>query len=111
MLSPFGSKDLIIQADMSPENPRLQVQYSHVFDFLNLIQRLLDIFVRWFLNEPLTEHSSPENKNQSEPCEDPEHRSELVAHDLTASQICGFQEPAQNPGSLTTPQKAAGTAF
>jgi hypothetical protein len=111
MLSPFGSKDRIIQAHMYPENTRLQAQYSHVFDFRNLTQQWLDIFVRWFLNEPLTEHSSPETENQSEPCEDPEHRSELVAHDLTASQICGVQEPAQNPRSLTTPQEAVRTAF
>jgi hypothetical protein len=62
MLSPFGSKGRIIQAHMSPENQRLQVQYSHVFDFRNLMQHWLDIFVRWFLNEPLTEHSSPEDE-------------------------------------------------
>jgi hypothetical protein len=69
---------------MSPENQRLQVQYSHVFDFHNFTQHWLDIFVRWSPNNPVTEHSSPEDENQSEPCEDPEHRSELVAHDLTA---------------------------
>ena len=53
MLSIYGSKARIIQAHMSPEQQRLQVRYSEFFDFHDLRKEWLDIFVRWFLNEPL----------------------------------------------------------
>ena len=52
MLSIYGSKARIVQAHMSPEQLRLQVRYSEFFDFRNLTKEWLDIFVRWFLNEP-----------------------------------------------------------
>ena len=56
MLSGYGSKARIIQAHMCPEHLRLQVRYSEFFDFRNLAKEGMDIFVRWFLCEPLAEH-------------------------------------------------------
>ena len=56
MLSGYGSKARIIQAHMCPEHLRLQVRYSEFFDFRNLTKEEVDIFVRWFLCEPLAEH-------------------------------------------------------
>lgn len=58
MLSLFGSKGRIVEAHMSPEQQRLQVRHSELFDFRNVTKEWLDIFVRWFLNEPLAEPSS-----------------------------------------------------
>ncbi len=52
MLSIYGSKARIVQAHMSPEQLRLQVRHSEFFDFRNLTKQWLEIFVRWFLNEP-----------------------------------------------------------
>ncbi len=66
MLSMYGSEARIVQAHMSPEQQRLQVRYSELFDFCNLTKELLAIFVRWFLNEPLAEPSLPCELNSSE---------------------------------------------
>jgi hypothetical protein len=58
MLSLYGSKAHIVQAHMAPEQQRLQVSYRELFDFRNLTKDWLDIFVGWFLNEPLASSSS-----------------------------------------------------
>jgi hypothetical protein len=110
MLSLFGSKGRIIQAHLSPETRRLQVQYSELFHFRNLTQEWLVIFVRWFLNEPLAELSSQDDPSRSNLCEHPQTSGEIVAQDLAASQTC-VQEPTQDPGSSTTPQKAVSTSY
>jgi hypothetical protein len=55
MFSLYGSKDRLVQAHMSPGSERLQVRYSEFFDFRELTQDWLDLFVRWVLNEPLVE--------------------------------------------------------
>lgn len=55
----LGSKARIIQAHMSPEQQHLQLRYSELFDFRNLTKEWLDLFVRWFLSEPLTVLSLP----------------------------------------------------
>jgi hypothetical protein len=68
MLSIYGSKARIVQAHMSPEQLRLQVRYSEFFDFRNLTKEWLDIFVRWFLNEPQAEPSlSPKSDSSEQP--------------------------------------------
>jgi hypothetical protein len=53
MLSEFGSRCRLMQAHMCPVTQRLQLRYSEFYDFRNLTQYWLDIFVRWFLNDPL----------------------------------------------------------
>lgn len=58
MLSLYGSKAHLVQAHMAPEQQRLQVSYRELFDFRNLTKDWLDIFVGWFLNEPLAASSS-----------------------------------------------------
>jgi len=55
MFSLYGSKCRLVQAHMSPESERLQVRYGDFFDFRELTQDWLDLFVRWVLSEPLAE--------------------------------------------------------
>jgi hypothetical protein len=66
MLSIYGSKARLVQAHMSPEQLRLQVRYSEFVDFRNLTKEWLDIFVRWFLNEPQAEPSLSLKSDSSE---------------------------------------------
>lgn len=40
---------------MCSEELRLQVRYSEFYDFRKLTKEWLDVFVRWFLSEALTE--------------------------------------------------------
>lgn len=53
LLSVFDTNVRIVQAHMSPNSKRLQLRYSDFFDFRNLNQHYLDVFVRWLLNEPI----------------------------------------------------------
>jgi hypothetical protein len=46
MLSLYGSRGRLVQAHMSPESERLQVRYSEFFEFRELTQDWLDVFVR-----------------------------------------------------------------
>ncbi|ERF70368.1 hypothetical protein EPUS_05187 [Endocarpon pusillum Z07020] len=90
MLSLYGSRGCIVQAHMPPESGRLQVRYSEFFDFRELTQDWLDIFVRWFLSEPLAEplsrsevtHSGlridSENLKEAEVDEPPDHDSRIA---------------------------------
>lgn len=77
MLSIYGSRARIVQAHMSPEQQRLQVRYSDFFDFRNLTKEWLDIFVRWFLSEPLAEPPLVE-VNAPEPAENSDDETEIL---------------------------------
>jgi hypothetical protein len=58
MLSSYGTNGRIVQAHMAPDSQRLQAWYSEFFEYRDLPQEWLDIFVRWFLNEPLATASA-----------------------------------------------------
>jgi hypothetical protein len=88
MLSLFGSKGRIVQAHMSPESQRLQIRYSEFFDFRKLTQDWLDIFVRWFLNEPLATPMPQSKMAISEPHNTSKHPAEDMAHLPFQSESC-----------------------
>jgi hypothetical protein len=103
MLSIYGSKARIVQAHMSPEQLRLQVRYSEFFDFRNLTKEWLDIFVRWFLNEPLSVPSLPCELDSSKHPESSDEGGSLVSAS-PKSQTCISDSP-RSPEQEGTPEK------
>ncbi len=59
MFSIHGPKARLMQAHMSPDEDRLKLRHSELFDFCHLTQEWLDVFVRWMLNDPLMEPDLP----------------------------------------------------
>lgn len=104
MLSIYGSKARIVQAHMSPERQRLQVRYSEFFDFRNLTKEWLDIFVRWFLNEPLAVPSLPCELNSSEQPESSDDEGGSLVPASSKSQTYISDGP-RSPEQGGTPQK------
>lgn len=107
---------------MSPEKQRLQVRYSELFDFRNLTKESLDIFVRWFLNEPLAEPSSsclpgmsvseqqPEiSDDADEPVVDTASKSDTSPSDGRQSSEQGdvSQKPLAEPSPPSSPEMNA----
>jgi hypothetical protein len=105
MLSIYGSKARIVQAHMSLEQLRLQVRYNEFFDFRNLTKEWQDIFVRWFLNEPLAVPSLPcELTSPEHPESSGEEGGSLVAAS-SKSQTYISDEP-RSPEREGTTQKS-----
>lgn len=113
MLSLYGSRGRIVQAHMPAESGRLQVRYSEFFDFRELTQDWLDIYVRWFLSEPLAEpvsrsevtHSGlpidSENLKEADVDQPPNHESRIAA----SPQL----NPPEHPDMPRTPLKTIST--
>ena len=96
MLSLYGSKGRIVQAHMPSESGRLQVRYSRFFDFRELTQDLLNICVRWFLNEPLAAPASRSELACSELRNNREALSEAEVNRLPASESGDSKSPQRN---------------
>jgi hypothetical protein len=55
LLSIIGRTARIIQAHMCPQDQRLKVRYSQLFDFSHDTSVKKDLFLRWLLCDPVTE--------------------------------------------------------
>lgn len=100
----YGSKVRIVQAHMSPEQLRLQVRYSEFFDFRNLTKDWMDIFVRWFLSEPLTASSPPHDSNSPEQPETSDDEGDAMVPTSPERQKHRSCEP-RSPERGSAPQK------
>ncbi|ERF73707.1 hypothetical protein EPUS_00961 [Endocarpon pusillum Z07020] len=68
MVSINGREARLIQAHIAPEEQRIKIRYSQLFDFDNSPQEeVLDLFVRWLLSKPLSpDTTSSQNKDTVE---------------------------------------------
>lgn len=68
MVSINGREARLIQAHIAPEEQRIKVRYSQLFDFDNCSQEeVLDLFARWLLSKPLSpDTTSSQNKEPAE---------------------------------------------
>lgn len=83
---------------MCPDKQRLQVRHSELFEFRNLTKEWLDIFVRWFLNEPLAKPSSSPfemgvTEQQPESSDDANEALTDTASDSDTSLLDGPRSP------------------
>jgi hypothetical protein len=54
VVSIIGRDARIIQADMCPQENRLKVRYSQLFDFSDCQQAQVDLFMGLFLSDPIS---------------------------------------------------------
>ena len=55
MLSVIGRDARIIQAHICPNEQRLKVRYSQLFDFSHYTPTQRDLFIRWLMSDPIAE--------------------------------------------------------
>ncbi|KAF7514236.1 hypothetical protein GJ744_000006 [Endocarpon pusillum] len=69
MISIIHREARVIQAHLCPEERRLKVRYSQLFDFESCPQqKTLDLLMRWLLSDPVKNgESSSDDKEDSEP--------------------------------------------
>jgi hypothetical protein len=110
MLSIHGTRGRIIEAYMCPTLLRLKIHYSELFDFRDLTQSWLDIFVRWFLSEPLAEPVLKSTLNEPElHKEDSDATDESVADtsETDESSESDISSPEDTIAPPPPPQKPA----
>ena len=100
LLSVIGRTARIIQAHMYPQDQRLKVRYSQLFDFSHNTSVKKDLFLRWLLCDPVTE---------SKPMSDGDTLPTSPAGD-TAPHLTPFnvtQSPRNTTCAQDTPDKTA----
>ncbi len=90
MLSVIGRDARIIQAHICPNEQRLKVRYSQLFDFSHYTTTQRDLFIRWLMSDPITE---------TKPLADVEERP-TTPEGTTAPQLKASEATSSRPRTL-----------
>jgi hypothetical protein len=108
MLSIFGSKTRILQAHMCPDSLRLQMSYSEFYDWRDLTQEWLDVFVRWFLSEPLAVPTSLDEEHDQESCDDSDELDECLVAQGPEGELANSHAPKVSHANIVTGRTPSG---
>jgi hypothetical protein len=81
----MGRRARVVQAHMCPQEQRLKVRYSQLFDFTHPNPQQTDLVVRWLLSDPITETKPPSDGAEQSTSPGGDTAPQVVAFNATES--------------------------